>query len=484
MYEDDLNLIQIPHRWSPREYQDDCWQYFQNGGTRAAVCWHRRAGKDLFSINLIAKSMIERPGLYWHLFPYAKQAREVIWNGNTKDGRPFLDHFPGWRNPGAKNSLVETKREDTMTIRFRPTLGLDGKMRETGGTYQLLGVDEPDRLVGPNPFGVVFSEWSLMDPRIWHLIKPILNENGGWALFIFTMRGRNHAFKMLDKWGKKKEYFSQLLTVRDTYKLVKTDRKNVDGEEVYVPRPVITEEMIQEDRDDGVPEATIQMEYYGNPDAPIEGAYYGAWITKLAEKNQIINVPHDPKLPVHTAWDIGHDTTAIIPFQAIGQEIRIINYFEASGEGLPYYVSKLKEWQKEEGYLYELHYAPHDIEQREWASGGKSKLEIARSLGIKFILVKHHTLEDGIEEVRAMLPRCWIDKTKCAFLLEAARAYHKEYDEKNKVWKEKPVHDWASHPMDALRQLAMGFREKMQFRKERRSKGETPKAKMAYNALG
>lgn len=465
-------IIQVPYNWSPREYQTPAWMYFQNGGKRACICWHRRSGKDLFGINLIMNSIIQRPGLYWHLFPYNTQAKKAIWNGATRDGRPFLSHFP--------KALVDKTREDDMLVKFKPTVGQDGKMRETGGTYQLMGVDEPDRLVGPNPVGVIFSEWSLMDPRVWHLIKPILNENGGWALFIFTMRGRNHAYKMMDAAKEKKSWFTQLLTVKDTYKLVPTGeiRKN---KPVYVARPLITEEMIQEDRDEGIPESTIQAEYYGNADAPVEGSYYGAIINWLEKQlGRIGNIPHDPKLPVHTSWDIGHDSTSITFFQAIGQELRIIDFYENQGEGLPHYVSILKEKQKDYGYMYELHFAPHDIEQREWAAGGKSKIATARSLGLKLITVAHHTLEDGIEETRAMLKRCWFDRSKCQYLLEALREYCKEWDEKNKVFKEKPLHNWASHPADSIRQLAMGFRIRMQFRRNRKVQ---KKAVMDYRDL-
>jgi phage terminase large subunit len=464
MMEDARRVITIPYGWSPREYQDEGWQYFQGGGKRACMCWHRRAGKDLFGINLIAKCMVQRPGLYWHGFPTYQQGRKIIWDGVTRDGRPFLDHFPGYSDPGGKNSLVETKRDDLMTLKLKPTMG-----RPSGGTYQVVGFDDPDRLVGANPFGVIFSEWSLIDPRVWHLIRPILNENGGWALFIFTMRGRNHAYKMLQYAKTKKHWFSQLLTVRDTFKLVPTNEKDEKGNVIHVPRPVITEEQIQEDRDEGMPEATIQSEYYGSADAPVDGAYYGHIITELEKEPGRIDgrVPHDPKALVHTFWDIGHDSTSIIFMQPIGRELHLIDFYENQGEGLPHYATVLKQRKDELGYNYGEHYGPHDLEQREWASGGKSKIDIARALGIKFHLVAKHSLEDGIEETRAMLKRVWIDSVACAHLIEALRAYHKDWDEKHQVFKELPCHDWASHPADAARNLAMGFKDKMSFRKKK-----------------
>src|ERR1700761_3519341 len=128
-----LQIVTIPYNWEPRLYQDDCWQYFLHGGLRGCTCWHRRAGKDLFGINLIAKKVVERPGLYWHAFPTQLQGRKTIWDGVTQDGRPFLNHFPGFENPGHPNSWVMSKRDDFMQIKFRPTpCPITLEMRETG----------------------------------------------------------------------------------------------------------------------------------------------------------------------------------------------------------------------------------------------------------------------------------------------------------------------------------------------------------------
>lgn len=478
--DDSAYNVTIPYNWEPRLYQEEAWMYFQNGGDRSCICWHRRAGKDLFAINLIAKKMMERPGLYWHAFPEQAQGRKIIWDGTTRDGRPFLDHFPGYRNPGAENSLVASKREDLMQVKLKPTRDpVTGEMRETGGTYQIVGLDNPDSLVGPNPFGIVFSEWSLCPERAWHLFKPMLNENGGWALFIFTMRGRNHAWKMMQRASKNKRWFNQLLTVDDTYKLVKTDKVTPEGKEVWVPRYVVTPEQIQEDRDEGMPEETIQSEYYGSADAPMPGSYYGAIISVLEKQGRVKEIPHDPHMNVHTMWDIGHDSTSIIFFQALVQEIRILNFYENQGEPFPFYARMLKEIGEEEGYNYEYHYGPHDLGAREYmSSNGKTRLHVARELGVKFRMVPKHSLENGIEETRAMLMKCWFDAKKCEKLLDAIRSYHKEYDEKNEVFKNQPVHDWASHAADALRQGAMGFRENMVFKKKREGNG---KAKMSYD---
>lgn len=489
-----MTIVQVPYNWEPWLYQDDLWQYFLHGGDRGCACCHRRWGKDLFAINLIGVKNQERPGLYWHMFPEALQARKTVWDGVTNDGRPFLDHFPGFRTPGAPGSLVATKREDLMQIKFRPTRDpVTLEMRESGGVYQLVGLDNPDSTVGPNPFGIVYSEWSICPERAWHLHKPMLNANNGWALFIFTMRGRNHAWKMIQKAKKSKRWFVTIQTVDDTYKLEKTTEKDENGSDVYVPRPVVSQEQIAEDRADGMPEETIQSEYYCSADAPMPGSYYGARIDvmeacekdaeglEIPNTERIRDVAWEPNAEVFTMWDIGHDGCAIIAAQAIAREIHLINFYENSGEGFSHYIAILRNWEKQYGYIYSTHYGPHDLQQREFmASDGRhTKLDQARKLGVKFTIVPKHSLEDGINETRSFLMRCWADKTKCEKLIEAVRAYRKEWDEKHQCFKEVPVHDWASHPADALRQGAMGFKEVSYNR--RKKQGDMSRAKTDYN---
>lgn len=409
--------IAIPYNWKPRDYQMPLWAFMEGGGKRAVAVWHRRGGKDLFSLNWCATAMAERPGVYWHLFPTYNQGRKIAWDGFTKDGRKFIDHFP--------EPLIEAKNNTEMKLTLK-----------TGGVYQVIGTDDPDRLVGANPVGCIFSEYSLQDPRAWNYIRPILAENGGWAIFIYTARGNNHGKRMLDMAKKNPNWFAQVLTVDDTRAI-----------------PLAA---VQEERDSGMPEEMIQQEFYCSFEAPIVGAYYGSQMMKMSEESRICNVPYEPALPVHTAWDLGvGDATSITFYQVYGLEVRIIDYCEASGEGLPYYAKILKE----KDYVYGMHFAPWDIEVREFSSG-KSRKETAASLGIKFQVVKQHSIEDGIENVRNFLPRCWVDSKKAERLVDCLRNYRKEYDEVRKVYKNVPVHDWASHGADCFRYLAWGFREK------------------------
>lgn len=418
--------IVVPHQYEPRNYQLNAWNYLDGGGTRAVCVWHRRAGKDLFGINRVSVASCTRPGLYWHIFPTYAQGRKIAWDGMTREGRPFLDHFPKQMIRGDPNNTE-------MKIRF-----------VTGSIYQVVGAEDPNRLVGPNPVGVILSEYSLQDPAAWDLLRPILAENGGWALFIYTARGRNHGYKILQMARKNPNWFAEVLVAGSG----KNSTKRPDG------TPVISDAIIQEERDSGMPEELIQQEFYNSFDAPLVGAYYGTQMAFARKEGRVTKVPWEPRLPVNTAWDLGIDDSMTIWFyQEVNMERRFIDYYENSGEGLPHYAKELEK----RPYVYGKHMAPWDIDVRELGTG-KTRLETARSLGIRFIKVVQHSIEDGIDAVRNILPSCWFDEEKCSRGVEALTQYRKEWDEERKVFMNHPLHDWTSHAADGFRTFAFGSR--------------------------
>lgn len=413
--------IKIPAAgWSLRDYQHPLWDYLEGGGSRAIVNWHRRAGKDLFAINRIAWCMLNRPGLYWHVFPTYNQGRKVIWEGYRNDGVPFLHAFP--------RQLVESENNTEMRI----SLSL-------GSTYQVVGADDPDRLVGSNPIGIVFSEFALMPQaeRVWQLLSPILFANGGWALFISTPRGRNFFWKLYDSAGSNPEWFRETLTILDS------KYTDAEGNE----RPVVTMADIDELRGQGTDEAFIQQEFFGSFTAPLSGSYYGNILDTLDKTGKIGKVPWEPQLPVNTWWDLGvRDSTSIVCTQELASEIRVIDCYQNSGEPMSTYVK----WLHEKPYVYGKHIAPWDITVRE-LSVGKARIEVARSLGIRFTVCPQHRVQDGIEAVRNTLQTCFFDREKCAPLLEALRNYRKKYNPEMHTFGAEPVHDKYSHFADAFR---------------------------------
>jgi len=408
-----MTEIVIPYNYTPRFYQMNCWNFFENGGKRGCVVWHRRAGKDLFAVNLIACSMIERVGLYWHLFPTYSQGRKVAWDGRTKDGRAFTDFIP--------KELRTSENGTDMKIQIN-----------NGSIYQVVGADNIDRLVGSNPVGVVLSEWSLMDPKVWEFIRPILRENDGWALFIYTPRGHNHGYSLYNMAMRNENWFCEKLGINET--------------------KVLTEADIEEEREAGMPEELIQQEFYCSFEAGMAGSYYGSLMERANKEGRIGMYPADPYLEVHTAWDLGmNDEMCIWFFQVKNGIPVIVDYFSDSGEGLAYYARILKE----KGYNYGMHLAPHDIEVRELGTG-ISRKEAARQLGIKFHTVKKLSVQDGIEAVRSLLPIMYFNKDTTEHGRQALMEYQKVYDEKLRTFKNHPLHNWASHPADGMRILAVG----------------------------
>lgn len=405
--------IRLPNDWRPRPYQMPLWRYFERGGRHAVAVWHRRAGKDSLAVNLAAVKAHERVGTYWHLLPEARQGRKVIWDAIDRAGQRIIDQaFPP--------ALRESTSEAEMRIRLK-----------CGSVWQVVGSDNFNSLVGANPVGVVFSEYSIANPAARDFLRPILAENGGWQLFIYTARGRNHGADLYEMAAAHPDWFCQRLTVADT--------------------DVIPPSVLEDERRSGMSEEMIQQEYFCSFDAATPGAYYGRLLADAEADGRVGVAPHDPALPVETWWDLGiGDATAIWFAQRSGAEVRLIDYAEASGEGLAFYARLLSE----RGYAYSRHVAPHDIAVRELGTG-RSRLEMARELGLVFEVAPRLSLEDGISAVRAMLPRCRFDRTRCGTGLAALGQYRKDWDDARKCFRSRPRHDWTSHAADAFRMGAV-----------------------------
>ena len=414
--------ITLPHNWRPRDYQIPMWRYMEHGGRRSVLLWHRRAGKDDNSLRYLASAAMEKTATYWYLLPKAVQVRRAIWEAvNPHTGkRRVIEAFP--------DAIVARTRDNEMTL----TLA-------NGSSVHFLGADNFDTLVGSPPYGIVFSEYSLTNPLSWAYLKPILEENGGWAIFNFTSRGRNHAATLYEYAAGEESWFAQRLPVTET--------------SVFTPEQVeeIRKEMHRTyGEEDG--EALFRQEYMCDLDAPVVGAYYGKLLARAADEGRVTGVPYDPAAPVFTAWDLGmDDSTAIWVAQCVGREIHIIDYYEANGQPLAHYA----DWVRGRGYGRPTHYLPHDARARELGTG-KSREEVLAGLDIGPVLVvPQQSVADGINAVRTILPRCWFDQIKCGAGAEALRNYRKEYDEKRKVFHDRPLHDWTSHAADAFRYLAL-----------------------------
>jgi hypothetical protein len=376
------------------------------------VC-HRRFGKTVFAINELIKQAVkntQKMPRYAYVAPYYKQAKQIAWDYLKDFTRPI---------PGIKVN------ESELRVDF-----------PWGARIQLFGADSPDSMRGLYLDAVVLDEYADMSPRIFsEVLRPALSDREGSAIFIGSAKGGTPFYDLWERVKDEPDWFVKVYKASET--------GVISTAELEDARKVMDED-------------EFAQEYECSWTASIKGAYYGKQLADAQTDDRIGKVPYDPRLPVHTAWDLGvGDSTAIWFYQVLGQEIRIIDFHEDSGEGLPYYAKILDE----KGYKYGEHWAPHDIQVRELGSG-KSRIETAKMLGIQFRIVPNLSIDDGINAVRNTIPRCWFDAKKCELGLQALRNYRKEYDDRRQEYKPRPLHDWSSHAADAFRYLAVSLKDK------------------------
>jgi phage terminase large subunit len=384
----------------------------------AVIVAHRRAGKTVACIQRLMKATLEcnkkRPR-FAYIAPYLKQAKTVAWD--------YLKEYAS-KIPGA------AIHESELRVDFP----------HNGAQIRLYGADNPDALRGIYLDGVVLDEAADMSPRIYpEIVRPALSDRKGWAVWIGTPKGQNEFYDLWQQTDGDDEWFRLLLKASQT--------GIIDADELRSAKRQMTLEQ-------------YEQEYECSFHAAIMGAYYSRDIQTAEDEGRVIAELYDKNLEVHTAWDLGvSDDTSIIFFQQAGTQIRIVDYYSANGFGLDHYAGVLKG----KPYQYGKHYLPHDVEVRVLSGGdiAKTRRQTLAGLGIQSTVVAKAPVEEGINAVRRILPKCWFDKTNCEYLLKSLRQYRRHYDENRKVFQERPLHDWTSHAADAMRYLALSVRDPM-----------------------
>lgn len=379
----------------------------------AKIVAHRRFGKTVGCLNDLIKralcaTRVQPPPRFAYIAPTYTQAKDVAWNYLKFYSAPI---------PGLKMS------ESELWIEY-----------PNGARIRLYGADNYERMRGLYFDDVVIDEPAQFDPRAWpEVIRPTLADQQGGATFIGTPAGRDWFYKvdLAEDGSEIADFFRLTLKASDTGIIPAEELKSLRS---------------------GLSEEQFAQEFECSFEAAVIGAYYGKLMRQADDDKRIAGVPHEPSAQVYTAWDLGiRDSTAIWFAQVIGREIRLIDYYEATGADLGHYVRELVGKQ----YLYAGHFVPHDAQAKELGTG-KSRLEVLESLGLKNITVAPmHRVEDGINAVRTIIPRCWFDARKCARGIDALKLYRAEFDDKLQALKPRPVHDWTSHAADAFRYLAM-----------------------------
>ena len=400
--------IQIPY--TPRPLQAALHENLDKYRFAVLSC-HRRFGKSVAIINHLIRAALThklKNPRFAYIAPTYKQAKSIAWD--------YLKMFAG-AIPGAKFHETELRCD-----------------LPNGSRITLLSSEQPDSLRGLFLDGVCIDEVAQVEPRLWNeIIRPALSDRKGFAYFIGTPAGMSNLFYELyqfalgdDKWM--------------TYTAKASETKIIDQEELDAAKAQMGDTRYRQE---------FECDWIAN----IEGSVYGNIIKDLEEKQQLTKIGYDPSLEVHTAWDLGvDDSTAITFFQKLGNQIMIIDYYENNREGLPHYVKVVKD----KDYIYGDHFAPHDIEVMEFSTG-RTRNEVAYQLGIRFRILPKLNLEDGIHSLKMILPRCWFNVDTTQPLINALRQYHRKYNEKMKMFSNKPVRDWSSHACDSARYMAMSI---------------------------
>ncbi len=403
--------IVIPYR--PRPLQ---LALHQERARFSVIVCHRRFGKTVFAINELIRDIVDaklankpRPRAIY-IAPLYRQAKQIAWDY----AKFYLEKLPGYK-----------PNESELRVDFLGDCRLF-----------LIGADNPDSIRGIYADSAVLDEYAQMSPRMWgEVIRPALSDRKGKAIFIGTPKGKNSFYELYDSAKKGKSGWS-------THFFKASDTKYVDEGELLSARNEMTEE-------------EYAQEYECSWEAAIRGAYYGRAMERLTRDGRMTTVPWEPTISACTAWDLGiDDSTAIWVCQQADREIRLIDYYENSGAGLDHYVK----WLKEKPYTYDQHYLPHDIKVKELSSG-RSRLEMLRGLGVNGRVVPKISIDDGINAVRAILPRCWFDEDNCGRGIEALRQYKTQFNDRTQAFTQRPHHDWTSHGADAFRYLALSLRD-------------------------
>lgn len=318
--------------------------------------------------------------------------------------------------------MVKDKNESQMKIEL-----------VNGSIIQLVGSDQYDRLVGTNPKGIVFSEYSITHPMAWQILRPILAANGGWAIFNGTPRGKNHFFDMLQQAKADPTWFWSVDTAATTG-VLSTETLNKERSEMDID--------------------IFNQEYFCSFDAAAKGAYYSEQIMSLREQKRLSRVPYDPKLKVYTASDPGDAVYSIVFFQIHGKEVRIIDaeeFYSPSVEGIFTAITARP-------YDYAKHFVPFDATVKQLATG-KSIMRQLQDLGLKDVqdLPQQKSKMDGIKLVQSAFASMWIDESLELKVLEPLSNYAPKYSDISHTYSKEPDHNWASHMSDAVRYMVIAL---------------------------
>jgi phage terminase large subunit len=438
-----VSLQQVPY--APRR-----WAYAFHASFKrwSSLVLHRRAGKTTAIVNHHQRAATDdawerarllyleptlteadlvnltRQRNYGHVMPTRIQAKYVAWE--------MAKYYASFVKGSKPN-------ESELYIRY-----------PNGNRLYLFGADDPDSFRGTAFSGLSFDEYPLQPDNVFgEVLSKSLADHLGYAIFAGTIKGRDKLYKMYEAAKFSSEWFAlwqdidaSLLTEGGV--TTKMLRRAMEDDRKLVLQGIMTQ-------------ADFDQEWYLSPEAAIKGAIFAKELAAARKEHRITRVPYEPTLPVNTWWDLGMNDLMTIWFEQTLKtgEVRLIRYYENSGEGFPFYVRELRDF----GYVYGKHHAPFDIEVRELGTG-RSRKETAASLGLKFTTVprlandEDGEREEGIHASRMLFPRCYFDEQLCQHGLDALLHYRRPYNTRLGEYTKGVVHDWSSHAADSFRLMA------------------------------
>lgn len=416
-----MATIQLPNKWRPRGYQMPAWTYLERGGRHAELIWPRRHGKDEVALHRTACAAFERVANYWHMLPEAAQARKAIWKAiNPHTGIRRIDEaFPG--------ELRASTNDTEMLITFK-----------NGSSWQVVGSDNFNSLVGSAPAGIVYSEWALANPNARAYLRPILAENNGWQMFITTPRGRNHAHKTFQAAQKDGDAFAQILTAEQTGVFS-------EGQLASELLAYINEFGEEYGR------AKFEQEYLCSFDAANLGAILARSIGKLEALGRIgAHVQYDPLgAGIEISADIGRrDTSTWWFWQPKMGGYSLVDYDGGWGLDADAWVDRLQI--KLAGRKLSKIWLPHDARAKTFAAKHSAVEIFVKAFGAdKVAITPDSKKADRVNAARVMVGKCEFSDL-CEPGLEGLRAWSYDYNEETKTFSQEPKHDWASHDGDGF----------------------------------
>lgn len=427
------SVITLPNNWKPRDKQMAAWEYLENGGRHCELIWHRRYGKDEVALHRGAVAAHERQANYWHMLPEYSQARKAIWDAvNPRTGKKRIDEaFPHQLRAGIDNTK--------MIVRFK-----------NGSSWQVVGSDNPDSLVGSTPAGIVYSEWALSNPNVRAYLRPIITENNGWQIFITTPRGRNHAHRTYTAAKRNMEAgedsFAQILDVNDTGALT--------------PEQLATElRDYIDDFGEDYGRSKFEQEYLCSFEAAILGAILARSLGVAEKAGRISDkVQYDPYgAPLEITCDLGRRDTATWWFwQPQVGGYQIIDHDSGFGidadEWCVRLQQKVNQYARADGRpVLGRIWLPHDARAKTFSAKHSAVEIFLEKFGSQHVaMVPRSSIADRVNAARVLIPRIKFNATKCDKGLDGLRSWRYEYDEEKRMFSSDPVHDWASHDGDGF----------------------------------